>query len=593
MKRITAALLVLLLILSMMSGCGKKEDVTDGEGVNTESETEQTPENTEGGNESSDNKTQSGANNQTNTTKPDKNNTTGDSSNDKPASNNNSGSNSQGNTNSGSSNNTSSNSGSGTTSKPSGNNASTDNSGNSTANGGGSSVSLPSDWESGDADTDDFVPDATDGEIDMKAEFATDNTKYETNVPTSMKYTEITSDTYDEAKLKLPIIKINTLDGGDVTSKTAYKNATINISNTDLGYQKKDFAVEIRGRGNSTWAEFEKKPYKLKFGVKTDMFGMGAAKKWVLLANSMDETMVRNYLAFTLAQKLGLEFTSEFRYINLFINDEYKGVYILCEQLQEGSTRVDVNTSKTGEVDTGYLLEGINSRASVEERTFSVPTVAGQTLGKNNNFQFIIKSPDSLTCSNEQFTFISDYIKQVNEAIFTKNWEKITSLVDINSFVNMFILDMVTLNNDMGYSFYMYKKAGGKLYLGPMWDYDQSFGNSSHGGSGYKGWYAGSKHQWYTTLIEMDQFKTLVKNRYKDKKSDITGLVGEIDKVITQNSYDFAMNNYLWDYNFGSKDRWRITYELVGLTTYKQNVEFLKTWLTNRLRWMEHALGVS
>ena len=156
----------------------------------------------------------------------------------------------------------------------------------------------------------------------------------------------------------------------------------------------------------------------------------------------------------------------------------------------------------------------------------------------------------------------------------------------------MFILDMVTLNNDMGYSFYMYKKAGGKLYLGPMWDYDQSFGNSKHGGSGYKGWYAGTEHKWYTTLIQMSEFKTLVANRYKSKINDIRGLVDEIDNVISKNNYDFAMNNYLWGHMFGSPDRWRITTELIGKTTYKENVEFLKTWLSNRLLWMENKLGV-
>ena len=182
--------------------------------------------------------------------------------------------------------------------------------------------------------------------------------------------------------------------------------------------------------------------------------------------------------------------------------------------------------------------------------------------------------------------FIKNYIAKVNEAIFTGDFETFSETCDVDSFVNMFILDEVLLNNDMGYSFYMYKKANGKLYLGPCWDFDQSCGISSHGGSTYKGWYAGSPHAWYLSLIEMPRFKALVKARYNEKKADIKEVTDSLEKTVNDNSYDFAMSNYVYN-NFGNKKRWRTMPEIYSMTTYKQHVEYLKTWLTNRYVWME------
>lgn len=108
----------------------------------------------------------------------------------------------------------------------------------------------------------------------------------------------------------------------------------------------------------------------------------GAAKKWVLLANALDESMMRNYLAFNLGKALGLEFTSDCQFLNLYINGQYKGVYLLCEQVQEGSNRVNINTSPVGQVDTGYLLEGINNASPVDYKTFKLNDVNGKSLGK-------------------------------------------------------------------------------------------------------------------------------------------------------------------------------------------------------------------
>ena len=447
-------------------------------------------------------------------------------------------------------------------------------------------------------DDNDFDPDEievehfeSDGKVDTRFEGKEDNLPYIDKASTTVSDFTVTADNYNEDQLSLPIIKINTFNGKDITSKTKYVSSTVSITNTVKNYTLTNAAADVRGRGNSTWQYFDKKAYKLKFTVKTDLFGMGAAKKWVLLANALDETMMRNYIAFSLGKMLGLEYTSDFQLVNVFLNNEYKGVYLLCEQVQEGEARVNINSSKNGKVDTGYLIEGINNPTPVDYKTFTLGSVDGNQLGDEGRFTFIIKSPELAQCTDEQRSFIKDYVKNTNEAIFKKDWNKIQQYVDVNSFVNMFLLDEIMLNQDMGFSFYMYKKQGGKLYMGPMWDFDQACGSSSHGGSGYKGWYAGSELEWFTSLIEIPQFRELVAKRYKEKKSQIHGLLDTIDNTVNKYSYDFAMSNYVFN-TFGKRDRWRTMSEIAALKTYKEHIIYLKTWLTNRFIWMENQLSI-
>ena len=462
-----------------------------------------------------------------------------------------------------------------------------------------SSGSQQSGWQSeiivggepGDIDPDEIPVFESDGQIDDRYEGVEDGLPYIEKAETTISDFTVTSENYDETKLSLPIIKIDTYNGKDITSKTEYVSSTISISNTLKNYSLSQTTVDVRGRGNSTWQYFDKKAYKLKFTVKTDLFGMGAAKKWVLLANALDESMMRNYLAFSLGKLLELEYTSDCQFVNLYLNGTYKGVYLLCEQVQEGETRVNINSSKTGQVDTGYLLEGINVNIKVDYKTFMLDTVDGQHLGDPGRFTFIIKSPELLECTDEQVSYISDYVKKTNEAIFKKDWDSICEYIDVDSFVNMFLLDEILMNQDMGYSFYMYKKQSGKLYMGPLWDFDQACGSSSHGGIGYKGWYAGSEHRWFTALIEIPQFKELVSKRYQQKKNAIHGLLDSIDNMINSHSFDFAMSNYVFN-TFGDTNRWRTVYEIAQLKTYKEHVVFLKTWLTNRFIWMENQLGI-
>lgn len=391
---------------------------------------------------------------------------------------------------------------------------------------------------------------------------------------------------YDESKLVAPRIDIKTSTNQDITSKDISIACTVTVNGD--GYFLDRASAQVRGRGNSTWQYSDKKPYKVTFDVKQDLFGLGAGRKWVLLANSFDITLLRNQLTFYLADQFGMEYTPKYKWVNVFINDQYKGVYLLTEQVQESDTRVTINSSKTGEEDTGYLIEFDGLGDTGDFMYFTINDVPGVENNWLPQYKGIVKSPDDKECTFAQKEYIGSYVNQVNRAILTKNWSSIQKLIDVDSFVNGFLVNEIVLNNDMGWNMFLYKKKGGKLYFGPMWDFDQCCGNSTHGGITYEGWYAGTENLWFTALYSMPQFRTLVKNKFNEMLSVIEGLDTIIDETIAKYDRDITMNYIVWD-TIGT-EIWRSPPELVSLYSYEDHIDYLKTWLDNRIEWLKNNI---
>ena len=188
---------------------------------------------------------------------------------------------------------------------------------------------------------------------------------------------------------ELSIISINTVNLAPIVSKDDYINGTFEISgeNEDLVTN-----LRIRGRGNTTWS-FPKKPYQIKFDNKENVLGMPKDKKWILLANYSDKTMLRNELAFVLSRFSNLDWTPESRFVELFINNEYLGVYQIVQKVEESSNRVNIG-------DDGYLLEVDQlSRLDPDDVFF-----------ETNNYLFNIKDPN-LDFGDNQYNIIKNYIE--------------------------------------------------------------------------------------------------------------------------------------------------------------------------------------
>lgn len=396
----------------------------------------------------------------------------------------------------------------------------------------------------------------------------------------------------EDETLVAPSIYIITDNRSSDINKSEYFTCTVTVDSSVKKYCVTEASARIRGRGNSTW-DYEKKPYRLKFDVKTDLFGMGKAKDWILLANTVDMSMLRNYTVYKMAQEFeGCEYTTDCEYAHVYLNGEYRGLYLVCEQIETGKNRVDIGdgTDSDGNPlkpeDTGFLLECGNPGWDWDTRIFTAQSYKSVSTGN-----VAVKSPSGSALTDEAFAYIQNYFNAVVRAIGKNDLEALGELADIDTFVDTFICNEIIRSGDMGYVFFAYKEPGGKLCLGPLWDYDQSAGVSEWGGASYVGFNAASTHTWYDQLIKNEEFRALVVERWTEKKDYIHSLTALVEQTAEKYGADIDKNYERWDNFLGTK-QWRSLPQVDALKTYPEHATYFTTWLTNRINWIETELGI-
>ena len=259
------------------------------------------------------------------------------------------------------------------------------------------------------------------------------------------------------------------------------------LTNNPVGEVELEY---IRGRGNSTWMLSSKKPYKIKYNNKQDVLGMGSNKEWGLLANSYDPTLSHNDIVSWLGEQMDMEFTSKMVPVDLvMIGSEsgttFLGSYCITELVDVGKNRVDIKELDEDDVDNitgGYLLsiyyEDQDFREP-ENTVFETEYSGIKLINENPYFE-----EDVLTEAQEaQRAYIRDYVNQIddlimnNEEITEEVHNQIAALLDLRSAADYWLVQEFTINFDAfkTSSNYLYKKRDGKLYWGPLWDFDLMF----------------------------------------------------------------------------------------------------------------------
>ena len=271
----------------------------------------------------------------------------------------------------------------------------------------------------------------------------------------------------DDSKLyqltNLPTVVVNIAGGEEVIEKTKDLISNVYIISENGTNLLATSGTEIRGRGNASW-NFEKKPYRLKFDKKQSPLGAPAsAKKWTLISNHGDKTLMRNILAFEVSRRVGQPYTPFCHPVDLIINGEYRGCYQFCDQVEADDDRVPV--------EDGYLIE-IDAYAWDEEVMFA----------SASGIPVTIKHPDEEDITDQQRKFIDDFFNKFESAALASNFTDPNNgyrkYLDLDSFLRNFIVGEFCANTDAFWSVYMYKDdADGKLHTGPTWDNDLSFDN--------------------------------------------------------------------------------------------------------------------
>ena len=339
-----------------------------------------------------------------------------------------------------------------------------------------------------------------------------------------------------------------------------------------------------RERGNYS-RTFPKRPYRIKFDSKQNVLDAPAkAKKWTLINNYGDKTLMRNLIAFHLSSVFEMPYTPYGTAVNVIMNGEYKGCYQLCDQIEVNKNRVNITemkpTDNEGEALTGGYLIEVDAYAEDEISWFT----------SSNSTRVTIKSPDEDEITTEQSNYIRNFYSNMEN-----NWR---TYLDTNTFLRHFLVGELSGNTDTYWSVYMYKQRGeDKLYVGPVWDFDIAFENDNRT-------YPINNHtQWVYQYGSVEGYmRTLTTNIINDKttKAQLIDIWDEarhngIDEESLLAFID-NMSEQLQESQKLNFTRWPILNQYVHQNprvygSYQGEVNNVKNYLKERITWIDNKLG--
>ena len=342
-------------------------------------------------------------------------------------------------------------------------------------------------------------------------------------------------------KTGLPVVYIDTENGRPVNSKTTEVPGILQIKG-EGGY-KGHAAVNctIRGRGNTTW-QWPKKPYLVKLENRTSLLGMPEHKRWVLLANFMDRTLMRNLVSMKVASMTSLDWTPRCVPVELVLNGKHVGSYLLIEQVRVDENRVNISEEE------GFLLE---SDFHYDNKVQWID-YHGSSAVAGGGIPFGIKNPDPDVVTSAQKAYIKQYISDTANALWSSDFadpEKgYAAWIDVDSFIDYWIVFEVMGNHELGNpgSVFFHKDVGGKLVAGPCWDFDWgvlSYNTSPHARTGL----VNRNAHWYRRLFDDPAFRSRVRVRFKELRPQfetIPAYMDECEKLLTESA---TLNFSMWN----------------------------------------------
>ena len=385
----------------------------------------------------------------------------------------------------------------------------------------------------------------------------------------------------------LPTVVIHTKDNQAPYDKEHEIDCFISIISNNGQTILSDSAT-IRERGNAS-RNFPKKPYRIKFAKKHQVLGSPAnAKKWTLINNYGDKTLMRNQLAFELSRRFGMPYTPFCAYVDVVLNGDYKGSYQLCDQIEVRKNRVNITEmtprDNSGEALTGGYLFEVDAYAGDEPFQAVFQSSYGTPV--------TIKSPDEDSITAQQ----KNYITQRYNAM-EANWRQ---HLDLNTFLRHFLVGEVSGNTDTYWSVYMYKhRSNDTLYVGPCWDFDLAFDNDNRtyhvcDRSDYIYRSGGSTIGYMRTLVDnIVIYDTAAKQQLKDLWAQLRRNGFTEESMLDYIDEQAELLAHSQQLNFL---RWPILYQQVHQNpaargSYQAEVDNVRNYIRNRIPWMDRKLG--
>lgn len=370
------------------------------------------------------------------------------------------------------------------------------------------------------------------------------------------------------------------------------------------------------GRGNSTWG-LSKKPYQFKLSKKADLFGFGEAKSWNLLANGYDETKLRNRIVEELARKLGMAYVPQSQMVDVYINDIYYGNYFLTEKIQVGEERVAIRDMEAA-MDALYTPEELEKLSSFENpegtRRWVPDAYEDEDISGGYLFEreLLIRFPEEVSgfmttqgdcyvlkspryASENQVNYIGDLMQELQDAldepdgvhpVTKKSYQE---YIDLSSFIQKYLVEEISKNYDGGVtSSFFYKphdEVSGKIYAGPVWDYDVVFGNCNLDeiASNPQGITRLNDHVYGTDLFarlyEKEYFYQQMTHVYRDRALPFLNELLEegIDRMVQETRQSVRLDAIRWE---SLENRYQY------YDAYDNNIRYLKYFIEKRTEFL-------
>jgi hypothetical protein len=411
----------------------------------------------------------------------------------------------------------------------------------------------------------------------------------------------------------LPIVKINT-EGEEIPDEPKIQASMgviwneagmLHYSTDTFNHYNGRIAIEVRGSSSQS---FPKKGYGFEtqddLGENRNVKLMGLAKEndWILYAPYSDKTFLRNVLTYNLGNKI-MAYAPRTRLCEMFLNNVYNGVYVLTEKIKRDLNRVHIaamsTTSNSGDSLTGgYILK-------IDKGYWGNNGFMSNYTANNQNVYFLYVEPGYENITSQQKTYINNYINTTENMIKTTSYSSgddgYLKYIDIESFIDFFIISEFSKNIDSyRISTYMYKdrnSRSGKLTMGPLWDFDLTYGNADYySGNLTSGWVINSISEWDSYPVPFWWAKFLQDPGFQNKlKCRWTSLRSNVLSLESINTFIDTMALYLTDASTRNFETFPILGQYIWPNSYIGNsyddeISFLKNFIEQRITWMDEHL---
>ena len=432
---------------------------------------------------------------------------------------------------------------------------------------------------------------------------------------TNTKSDAITFYDNDQEENNFPRMFIST-NGQEIVDEPKI-NADLSVveDNNEIKYK---IGIEIRGSSSQMFPKksygFETRSSDWQDDIDVNLGGFPAEEDWILYGPYSDKSLIRNKLTFDLSNSIGYK-ASKVKFYDLYINNDYRGLYVLMEKIKRDENRVDITKLEEGSVNGGYIVKidkptgdgGDCNTCYDDSFSFRSNYDENGNITEDSPIYFIYHYPKPSDINNNQKIHISTIINDFESVLSSDNFDDpdtgYRSLIDLDSFIDFFIINEFTKNID-GYrlSTFINVDIDKKIKMGPIWDFNLAFANADYcDASNTQGWLynfnsicPGDIWQvpfWWTRLMESDYFKENLKERWRllrsttlsniSIESQINSYVDYLNsnKAISQNFYKWPiLGQYVWPNYF------------IG-ATHDSEIDFLKGWISQRLNWMDGQIN--